>query len=163
MLGGGDVKYHLGASGTYHTRDGTPLAVQLVSNPSHLEAVYPVVLGRARARQVRLDDRESTRVVPVVLHGDGAFAGQGIVAETLNLTELAGFKVGGTIHVVVNNLIGFTTDPQISTPHDLQPTSRSGCRFRFSTSTERTSGRSSARVGLQPSTAGRSRAMWSSI
>ena len=111
VLGGGDVKYHLGASGTYHTRDGKPLAVQLVSNPSHLEAVYPVVLGRARARQVRLDDRESTRVVPVVLHGDGAFAGQGIVAETLNLAELAGFKVGGTIHVVVNNLIGFTTDP----------------------------------------------------
>jgi 2-oxoglutarate dehydrogenase E1 component len=111
VLGGGDVKYHLGASGTYHTRDGKPLAVQLVSNPSHLEAVYPVVLGRARARQVRLDDGESTRVVPVVLHGDGAFAGQGIVAETLNLTELTGFKVGGTIHVVVNNLIGFTTDP----------------------------------------------------
>ncbi len=111
VLGGGDVKYHLGASGTYHTRDGRPLAVQLVSNPSHLEAVYPVVLGRTRARQIRLDDRESTRVVPVVLHGDGAFAGQGIVAEALNLADLAGFAVGGTIHVVVNNLIGFTTDP----------------------------------------------------
>jgi 2-oxoglutarate dehydrogenase E1 component len=111
VLGGGDVKYHLGASGTYRTRDGKPLAVQLVSNPSHLEAVYPVVLGRARARQVRLDDRDSTRAVPIVLHGDGAFAGQGIVAETLNLADLAGFTVGGTIHVVVNNLIGFTTDP----------------------------------------------------
>src|SRR5690242_9381197 len=111
VLGGGDVKYHLGASGTYITRNGTSLTVQLVSNPSHLEAVYPVVLGRARARQVRLDDRERKRVVPVVLHGDGAFAGQGIVAETLNLADLAGFSVGGTIHVVVNNLIGFTTDP----------------------------------------------------
>jgi 2-oxoglutarate dehydrogenase E1 component len=111
VLGGGDVKYHLGASGTYHTRDGTSLAVQLVSNPSHLEAVYPIVLGRARARQVRLEDDDYTRVVPVVLHGDGAFAGQGIVAETLNLASLDGFVVGGTIHVVVNNLIGFTTDP----------------------------------------------------
>jgi 2-oxoglutarate dehydrogenase E1 component len=111
VLGGGDVKYHLGASGTYRTRDGKPLAVQLVSNPSHLEAVYPVVLGRARARQVRLDDSDSIRVVPVVLHGDAAFAGQGMVAETLNLADLAGFKVGGTIHIVVNNLIGFTTDP----------------------------------------------------
>jgi 2-oxoglutarate dehydrogenase E1 component len=111
VLGGGDVKYHLGASGTYHTPDGQPLAVQLVSNPSHLEAVYPVVLGRARARQMRLGDEASTRVVPVVLHGDGAFAGQGIVAETLNLADLAGFTVCGTIHVVVNNLIGFTTDP----------------------------------------------------
>ncbi len=111
VLGGGDVKYHLGASGTYHTRDGKSLTVQLISNPSHLEAVYPVVLGRARARQIRLEDRDSTRVVPVVLHGDGAFAGQGIVAETLNLADLDGFVVGGTIHIVVNNLIGFTTDP----------------------------------------------------
>jgi 2-oxoglutarate dehydrogenase E1 component len=111
VLGGGDVKYHLGASGTYHTRDGKSLVVQLVSNPSHLEAVYPVVLGRARARQMRLADQDYTRVVPVVLHGDGAFAGQGIVAETLNLTDLDGFVVGGTIHVVVNNLMAFTTDP----------------------------------------------------
>jgi 2-oxoglutarate dehydrogenase E1 component len=111
VLGGGDVKYHLGASGTYQTRNGHSLAVQLVSNPSHLEAVYPVVLGRARARQVRLEDRDLTGVIPVVLHGDGAFAGQGIVAETLNLASLDGFAVGGTIHVVVNNLIGFTTDP----------------------------------------------------
>jgi 2-oxoglutarate dehydrogenase E1 component len=111
VLGGGDVKYHLGASGTYRTRDGKSLTVQLVSNPSHLDAVYPVVLGRARARQIRLEDRDYTRVVPVVLHGDGAFAGQGIVAETLNLAELDGFVIGGTIHVIVNNLIGFTTDP----------------------------------------------------
>jgi len=111
VLGGGDVKYHLGASGTYDTVDGRSLAVQLVSNPSHLEAVYPVAIGRARARQVRLGDRDHTRVVPVVLHGDGAFAGQGVVAETLNLADLDGFAVGGTLHVIVNNLIGFTTDP----------------------------------------------------
>jgi len=111
VLGGGDVKYHLGASGIYHTPDGKPLTVQLVSNPSHLEVVYPIVLGRARARQIRLEDRDYARVVPVVLHGDGAFAGQGIVAEALNLTDLDGFVVGGTIHVIVNNLIGFTTDP----------------------------------------------------
>jgi 2-oxoglutarate dehydrogenase E1 component len=111
VLGGGDVKYHLGASGTYDTPDGTSLAIHLVSNPSHLEAVYPVVLGRTRARQMRLEDHDRTRVVPVVLHGDGAFAGQGIVAETLNLADLDGFAVGGTIHIVVNNLIGFTTDP----------------------------------------------------
>jgi 2-oxoglutarate dehydrogenase E1 component len=111
VLGGGDVKYHVGASGTYETRDGRSLTVQLVSNPSHLEAVYPVVGGRARARQMRLEDADYTRVVPVVLHGDGAFAGQGIVAETLNLADLDGFAIGGTIHVVVNNLIGFTTDP----------------------------------------------------
>ena len=111
VLGGGDVKYHQGASGTYQTRDGHSLGVQLVSNPSHLEAVYPVVLGRARARQVRLGDEDRLQILPVVLHGDGAFAGQGIVAETLNLAGLAGYAVGGTIHVIVNNLIGFTTDP----------------------------------------------------
>jgi 2-oxoglutarate dehydrogenase E1 component len=111
VLGGGDVKYHQGASGTYRTRDGHSLAVQLASNPSHLEAVYPVVLGRARARQVRLGDEARLQILPVVLHGDGAFAGQGIVAETLNLADLAGYAVGGTIHVIVNNLIGFTTDP----------------------------------------------------
>jgi 2-oxoglutarate dehydrogenase E1 component len=111
VLGGGDVKYHQGASGTYHTRDGQSLRVQLVSNPSHLEAVYPVVLGRARARQTRVGDEDRLQILPVVLHGDGAFAGQGIVAETLNLADLAGYAVGGTIHVIVNNLIGFTTDP----------------------------------------------------
>ncbi len=111
VLGGGDVKYHLGASGTFRTPAGDALLVQLVSNPSHLEAVDPVVLGRTRARQTRLGDADRTRVVPVVLHGDGAFAGQGIVAETLNLADLDGYAVGGTVHVVVNNLIGFTTDP----------------------------------------------------
>jgi 2-oxoglutarate dehydrogenase E1 component len=112
VLGGGDVKYHMGASGTYETRRGDSIVVQLVSNPSHLEAVYPVVLGRARARQVRLGDEDQSKVVPVVLHGDGAFAGQGVVSETLNLSGIDGYSVGGVVHVIVNNLIGFTTDPQ---------------------------------------------------
>ena len=111
VLGGGDVKYHMGASGSYRTRSGGALTVQLVANPSHLEAVYPVVLGRTRARQTRLGDAERIHVVPVVLHGDGAFAGQGIVAETLNLAGIDGFSVGGVLHVIVNNLIGFTTNP----------------------------------------------------
>ena len=109
VLGSGDVKYHLGATGTYTTRSGHPVRVKLVSNPSHLEAVYPVALGRARARQTRLGEGADRKVMPIVLHGDGAFAGQGITAEALNFTDLAPYTVGGTIHVVVNNLLGFTT------------------------------------------------------
>jgi len=112
ILGGGDVKYHLGATGTYTTSDGTELAIHMVSNPSHLEAVDPVALGRVRAKQERFpEDERARRVVPVLLHGDAAFAGQGIAAETLNLQDLGGFSVGGTVHVIVNNLIGFTTEP----------------------------------------------------
>jgi 2-oxoglutarate dehydrogenase E1 component len=112
VLGGGDVKYHMGATGQYETHAGDSIRIHLVSNPSHLEAVYPVVLGHALARQIRLGDNDQTRIVPVVLHGDGAFAGQGVVGETLNLAALEGFSVGGTLHIVVNNLIGFTTDPR---------------------------------------------------
>ncbi len=111
VLGGGDVKYHMGATGDYVGRSGRSLRIQLVSNPSHLEAVMPVVVGRARARQVRLDD-DGTQIVPIVLHGDAAFAGQGIVAETLNYAEIDGFAVGGAIHIIVNNLMGFTTVPK---------------------------------------------------
>lgn len=111
VLGGGDVKYHLGATGWYSTRRGKKLRVKLVSNPSHLEAVDPVVEGRVRARQTRLEPDGKRKVVPVILHGDAAFAGQGIAAEVLNYSELPGFDVGGTIHVVVNNLLGFTTPP----------------------------------------------------
>ncbi len=111
ILGAGDVKYHHGATGTFSTRDGQEIAIHLVSNPSHLEAVDPVALGRARARQQRLGDSSGTQVVPILLHGDAAFAGQGVAAETLNLAEIAGFSVGGTVHVIVNNLIGFTTEP----------------------------------------------------
>jgi 2-oxoglutarate dehydrogenase E1 component len=111
VLGSGDVKYHRGATGHYVTHGGRRLAMHMVSNPSHLEAVNPVAMGRARARQTRLGRDGATRVFPVVLHGDGAFAGQGVTAETLNMADLEGYTVGGTFHVVVNNLIGFTTGP----------------------------------------------------
>ena len=109
VLGSSDVKYHVGATGEYHTRSGRKLEVHLVSNPSHLEAVDPVAMGRARAKQVRVGEGGQAKVLLVVLHGDAAFAGQGIWAETLNLAELEGYTVGGTVHVIVNNLLGFTT------------------------------------------------------
>jgi 2-oxoglutarate dehydrogenase E1 component len=112
VLGGGDVKYHRGATGEYVTREGSRIHIHLVSNPSHLEAVDPVAMGRARAKQARQGAAGSVRVLPIVLHGDAAFAGQGIAAETLNLADLKGFSVGGTVHVIVNNLIGFTTGPK---------------------------------------------------
>lgn len=112
VLGGGDVIYHQGATGKFTTRSGRTLAMHLVSNPSHLEAVDPVAMGRARAKQERLGSDDARRVFPVTLHGDAAFAGQGIAAETLCLADLRGFTVGGTVHVVVNNLIGFTANPE---------------------------------------------------
>jgi len=112
VLGSGDVKYHVGATGHYRTPDGRRLSVHLASNPSHLEAVDPVIIGRARAKQARLGDTARfTKVLPIVLHGDAAFAGQGVWAETLNLAAIPAYSVGGTIHVIVNNLIGFTTEP----------------------------------------------------
>lgn len=113
--GTGDVKYHLGAEGTYATVDGQPLTVTMAPNPSHLEYVNPVVEGIARARQTDVSSRELVqdvdRVLPVLMHGDAAFAGQGVVAETLNLARLRGYETGGTLHIIVNNQIGFTTDP----------------------------------------------------
>ena len=111
VLGGGDVKYHIGATGVYTAANGQQIRIHLVSNPSHLEAVDPVALGRARAKQTRLGRDGKNRVLPVLLHGDSAFAGQGITAETLNLANLRGYTVGGTVHIIVNNLIGFTTNP----------------------------------------------------
>jgi len=111
-LGGGDVKYHVGATGERLARNGEKLSIHLVSNPSHLEAVDPVALGRAKAWQTRIGVEGMQRVLPVLMHGDAAFAGQGILAETLNLSSLTGFHVGGTIHVIVNNLIGFTATPE---------------------------------------------------
>ena len=111
VLGSGDVKYHMGATGTYTARNGRTLAMHLVSNPSHLEAVDPVMMGRVRAKQTRLGAGSESKVVPIMLHGDAALAGQGVAAETLNLVALHGYRVGGTIHVIVNNLIGFTTRP----------------------------------------------------
>ncbi|MGB0506627.1 MAG: 2-oxoglutarate dehydrogenase E1 component [Pikeienuella sp.] len=111
--GSGDVKYHLGASSDREF-DGNNVHLSLTANPSHLEAVNPVVLGKARAKQEQLGDEERTQVLPVLLHGDAAFAGQGVVAECFGLSGLKGHKTGGTIHIVVNNQIGFTTAPHNS-------------------------------------------------
>src|SRR6266404_5796109 len=113
VAGDGDVKYHLG----YHTvrklSSGAQVEIRLSANPSHLEAVDPVVEGTARARQrIRGDTEHRKKVLPLLIHGDAAFAGQGVVAETLNLSQLNGYGTGGTVHVVVNNQIGFTTLPQ---------------------------------------------------
>ncbi|AXK45415.1 multifunctional oxoglutarate decarboxylase/oxoglutarate dehydrogenase thiamine pyrophosphate-binding subunit/dihydrolipoyllysine-residue succinyltransferase subunit [Brachybacterium saurashtrense] len=113
-LGSGDVKYHLGTEGTYSSPDGKSTKVYLAANPSHLEAVNPVLEGIARAKQDRLERPEEFPVLPVLVHGDAAFAGQGVVTETLNLSELRGYRTGGTIHVVINNQIGFTTLPDSS-------------------------------------------------
>ena len=115
VLGAGDVKYHVGATGTYVTSAGKEISIHLVSNPSHLEAVDPVAIGRARAKITRsangFEREAANKVVPIVMHGDAAFAGQGIWAETLNFADLEAYTVGGSIQIVVNNLIGFTTRP----------------------------------------------------
>jgi 2-oxoglutarate dehydrogenase E1 component len=111
VLGAGDVKYHVGATGVYVTSSGKEIGIHLVSNPSHLEAVDPVAMGRVRAKQTRHGADSKNKIVPIVMHGDAAFAGQGIWAETLNLADLKAYTVGGTIHIIVNNLIGFTTRP----------------------------------------------------
>jgi 2-oxoglutarate dehydrogenase E1 component len=111
--GSGDVKYHLGAEGIHKAPSGQSVRLTLASNPSHLEAVDPVVVGIARAKQDRMGDAEHGRVLPILIHGDAAFAGQGVVAETLNLSELPGYDVGGTVHLVVNNQLGFTTPPEL--------------------------------------------------
>jgi 2-oxoglutarate dehydrogenase E1 component len=109
VQGSGDVKYHKGASGKFAGRSGLELTVTMASNPSHLEAVDPVVEGMARARQDQHDDLGMFPVLPLLIHGDAAFAGQGVVAETLELSQLRGYKTGGTVHVVINNQLGFTT------------------------------------------------------
>ena len=109
VLGSGDVKYHMGATGEYVTRSGGKVHIHLVSNPSHLEAVDPVTVGRTRAKQDRTGEGGREKYLPLLVHGDAAFAGQGILAETMNYADLPGYTVGGTIHVVVNNLLGFTT------------------------------------------------------
>jgi 2-oxoglutarate dehydrogenase E1 component len=111
--GSGDVKYHLGASSDREF-DGNEVHLSLTANPSHLEAVNPVVLGKVRAKQDQLGDKARTQVLPVLLHGDAAFAGQGVVAECFALSGLRGHKTGGTMHIVVNNQIGFTTAPHFS-------------------------------------------------
>ncbi len=107
----GDVKYHLGHSGDWTMSDGRKIHLSLCFNPSHLEFVNPVVLGRVRAHQDRLNDRDCRQVLGLLIHGDAAFAGEGVVQETLNLSKLPGYAVGGVLHVIVNNQIGFTTPP----------------------------------------------------
>jgi 2-oxoglutarate dehydrogenase E1 component len=112
VAGDGDVKYHLGYESVRKTESGAEVAIRLAANPSHLEIVDPVVEGKARARQRILEDTDRReKVFPLLIHGDAAFAGQGIVAEVLNLSQLPGYEVGGTLHVIVNNQIGFTTLP----------------------------------------------------
>lgn len=111
-LGSGDVKYHLGTSQTRSMRNGRSVHFSLMANPSHLEAVDPVVVGKTRAKQFFLGDTERKRTMGLLLHGDASFAGQGVVAETLELSDLRDYTTGGTIHVIVNNQIGFTTDPR---------------------------------------------------
>jgi 2-oxoglutarate dehydrogenase E1 component len=110
VLGSGDVKYHMGATGEYVTKSGKKIHIHLASNPSHLEAVDPVTIGRTRAKQDRAGKGGEKKYLPLLVHGDAAFAGQGITAETMNFADLSGFTVGGTIHIIANNLIGFTTN-----------------------------------------------------
>ncbi|MEJ7834073.1 MAG: multifunctional oxoglutarate decarboxylase/oxoglutarate dehydrogenase thiamine pyrophosphate-binding subunit/dihydrolipoyllysine-residue succinyltransferase subunit [Nocardioides sp.] len=111
VQGSGDVKYHLGAEGEFTSEKGDHIKVSVAANPSHLEAVDPVLEGIARAKQDVLDQGAAYPVLPLLVHGDAAFAGQGVVAETLNLSQLRGYRTGGTIHLVVNNQVGFTTSP----------------------------------------------------
>ncbi len=113
-LNRGDVKYHLGFSSDHITKGGQKIHLSLAFNPSHLEVVDPVVVGRTRAKQDRISDDQRTRGCAVLIHGDTAFSGQGLVPETLNLSEIPGYHVGGTVHIVINNQVGFTTEPQQS-------------------------------------------------
>jgi 2-oxoglutarate dehydrogenase E1 component len=114
VQGSGDVKYHLGATGKYESPRGADIKVELAANPSHLETVDPIVMGMVRAEQDVIDPPGSYAVLPILIHGDAAFAGQGIVAECLAMSDIAGYRVGGTIHLIINNQIGFTTAPEQS-------------------------------------------------
>ncbi len=111
-LGEGDVKYHMGFSADMNTARGKKVHLSLGSNPSHLEFINPVIEGIARAKQERLNDTDRSKVIPIAIHGDAAFAGQGVCYETLNLSQLAGYRTGGTLHIVINNQIGFTSIPE---------------------------------------------------
>ncbi len=114
VQGSGDVKYHLGASGKYEGPSGESIRLELAANPSHLETVDPIVLGIVRAIQDGIEPAGSFPSLPILIHGDAAFAGQGVVAECLAMSDIAGYRVGGTIHLIINNQIGFTTSPQHS-------------------------------------------------
>jgi multifunctional 2-oxoglutarate metabolism enzyme len=112
VQGSGDVKYHLGMKGKYVSPSGADVAIELAANPSHLETVGPIVMGMARALQDQIDPPGAFSVLPVLIHGDAAFAGQGVVAESLAMSDIGGYRIGGTIHLIINNQIGFTTAPQ---------------------------------------------------
>jgi multifunctional 2-oxoglutarate metabolism enzyme len=114
VQGSGDVKYHLGTEGMFTSAEGEQVKVYLAANPSHLEAVNPVLEGIVRAKQDQNPQERKFAVLPLLMHGDAAFAGQGVVAETLNLSQLQGYRTGGTVHVIVNNQVGFTTSPKYS-------------------------------------------------
>ena len=114
VQGSGDVKYHLGTSGKFKSASGKEIGVYLAANPSHLEAVNPVLEGIVRAKQDIIGSEKQYSVMPILMHGDAAFAGQGVVAETLQFSQLQGYRVGGTLHLVVNNQVGFTTSPRYS-------------------------------------------------
>ena len=154
--GSGDVKYHLGASSDREF-DGNTVHLSLTANPSHLEAVNPVVLGKARAKQDQLKDEMRTKVLPILLHGDAAFAGQGVVAECFALSGLKGHKTGGTIHIVVNNQIGFTTAPHFSRSSPIRRTTRWWSKRRSFTSTATIPKRWFTPPGWRPSSARSSR------
>ena len=114
VQGSGDVKYHLGAVGKYQSPGGSEIKVELAANPSHLETVDPIVLGMVRANQDRIEPPGSYLSLPILIHGDAAFAGQGVVAECLAMSDINGYRVGGTIHLIINNQIGFTTSPKFA-------------------------------------------------
>ena len=109
VQGSGDVKYHLGTNGKYVSPSGADLKIELSANPSHLETVNPIVMGMVRAKQDQIDPPGSFPVLSLLIHGDAAFAGQGIVAECLAMSDIGGYRIGGTIHLIINNQIGFTT------------------------------------------------------
>ena len=109
VQGSGDVKYHLGMKGKYVSPSGADVPIELAANPSHLETVGPIVMGMVRAQQDQIDPPGAFSVLPVLIHGDAAFAGQGIVAESLAMSDIGGYRIGGTIHLIINNQIGFTT------------------------------------------------------
>jgi 2-oxoglutarate decarboxylase len=111
VQGSGDVKYHLGQHGTFSSRAGNAIPVQVAANPSHLEAVDPIVVGMCRASMDMVQPPGDYPILPILVHGDAAFAGQGVVAETLNMSQIRGYKVGGTVHLIINNQLGFTTAP----------------------------------------------------
>jgi 2-oxoglutarate decarboxylase len=114
VQGSGDVKYHLGAVGTYESPSGASIGIELAANPSHLETVDPIVMGMVRAAQDQIEPAGAFSVLSLLIHGDAAFAGQGVVAECLAMSDIAGYRVGGTVHLIINNQIGFTTAPEMS-------------------------------------------------